>query len=192
MDDGENPPPSYTEATSPSPNPAARAPPFPRPSSTETHYVNLIPGTSPIAFPYPEPSTVWLSRDVRHDDWAAFTAALVGVAGPRNAAHVPVDLKGQDPISTEDTRELDHDEQVGRMRDVLASWNSTFFEPRGLRVLEGQSDDKASSSSPVPVQESKSPGDAGKKWNFGPDKFGIQIGGALLGVDVSKPTPEKK
>ncbi|GKT86112.1 hypothetical protein Ct61P_03962 [Colletotrichum tofieldiae] len=88
---------------------------------------------------------------------------------------------------------MDYEIQLGRMREVLTSWNVAFFEPRGLRVLEGGSTENAKrAASPVSTEGSRSGSNSGKKWNFGPDKFGFQIGGALLGIDVSKPSTEKK
>ncbi|GKT57926.1 hypothetical protein ColTof4_09905 [Colletotrichum tofieldiae] len=189
----DNPPPPYAEATTPYPNPVTRVPFFPPPSSSEAHYINLVPGASPIAFPFPEPSNLWLSRDVSHEDWAAFTANLVGVAGSQKAVAAPVDLKGQEPTRAGDTQTMDYEIQLGRMREVLTSWNVAFFEPRGLRVLEGGSTENAKrAASPVSTEGSRSGSNSGKKWNFGPDKFGFQIGGALLGIDVSKPSTEKK
>ncbi|KZL87230.1 hypothetical protein CI238_10870 [Colletotrichum incanum] len=190
----DNPPPPYAEATVPSPDPITRVPFFPSPPSSEAaHYINVIPGAPPIAFPFPEPSNLWLSRDVSHEDWAAFTANLVGVAGTQTDVAAPVDLKGQEPIRAGETQTTDYETHLARMREVLKSWNVAFFEPRGLRVVEGGTTENTKrAASPVSTRGSRSGSNSGKKWNFGPEKFGFQVGGALLGIDVSKPSIEKK
>lgn len=81
----------------------------------------------------------------------------------------------------------EYEEEISRMREDLARWNKTFFKPRGMKVVSGEDYRAEPRPSSSQAQSGSSRGGADKRWNFGPDKFGFQIGGALLGIDMSKP-----
>ncbi|KAF3797991.1 hypothetical protein GCG54_00003891 [Colletotrichum gloeosporioides] len=146
--------------------------------------------SAPFTFAYPEPSAFWLSRDIQHEDWAAFTSNLVkpGRSGAAGDATLPADSKGQ-PLSG--VQGPEYEEQISRMRGELARWNETFFRPRGMKVISGEDYRAETQPSSSQAQSGGSGGGADKKWKFGPDKFGFQIGGALLGIDMSKPAKDQ-
>ncbi|CAI0641528.1 unnamed protein product [Colletotrichum noveboracense] len=189
MDSEDVPPPPYVADTAT--QPINRPPPFLLPSEVTAHFVNLIPGSAPFTFAYPEPSALWLSRNIQHEDWAAFTSNLVkaGRSGTTGGAPLPADSKGQQPMSAAQSPE--YEEQIGRMREELARWNQTFFKPRGMKVVSGEDYRAETQPSSSQAQSGSSGGGADKRWKFGPDKFGFQIGGALLGIDMSKPAKDK-
>ncbi|KAF4426855.1 hypothetical protein CFRS1_v002886 [Colletotrichum fructicola] len=189
MSSEDVPPPPYVADTAT--QPINRPPPFPLPSEVTAHFINLIPGSAPFTFAYPEPSALWLSRDIQHEDWAAFTSNLVraGRSDTTGGTPLPADLKGQQPPAA--TQGLEYEEQISRMREELARWDETFFKPRGMKVVSGEDYHVETQISSSQAQNGSSGGGANKRWNFGPDKFGFQIGGALLGIDMSKPATDK-
>ncbi|KAK2764829.1 hypothetical protein CKAH01_15710 [Colletotrichum kahawae] len=183
------PPPPYVADTAT--QPINRSPPFPQPSEVTAHFTNLIPGSAPFTFAYPEPSALWLSRDIQHEDWAAFTSNLVRAARSSTTGDAPlaVDSKGQKSLSGAQGPE--YEEQVSRMREELGRWNEIFFKPRGMKVVSGEDYRAETKPSSSETQSDGSGDGSNKKWNFGPDKFGLKIGGALLGIDMSKPAKDK-
>lgn len=165
------PPPPYVAETAT--QPINRSPPFPLPSEVTAHFINIIPGSAPFTFAYPEPSALWLSRDIQREDWAAFTSNLVraGRSGNAGDTSLPADWKGQQPMSAAQGPE--YEEQISRMREELARWNETFFKPRGMKVVSGEDYRAETRPSSPQAQSGRSGGGADKRWNFGPDKFGF-------------------
>lgn len=179
------PPPPYVADTAT--QPINRPPPFLLPSEVTADFITLIPGSAPFTFAYPEPSALWLSRDIQHEDWAAFTSNFVraGRSGTTGGTPPPADSKGQQPMSA--AQGPQYEEQISRMRKELARRNETFSKPRGMKIVPGEDYRAEPRPSSSQAQSGSSGGGADKWWNFGPDKFGFQIGGALLGIDMSKP-----
>ena len=113
------------------------------------------------AAPFPEPANVWVSGDLTKEDWVNFTS------------NIAVVLKSKEKQKQTESAE----EQEGRLYELLNAWNAGFFEPRGLKV--------------VPSSVTGSCGDSASRFHFGGGKFGVSVGGALLGVDMSKSTAGK-
>lgn len=159
------PPPSYDETVST----AARQPPFPRPDSLQTHRITIGSEAVSLSLPFPDPADFWQGRDITSQDWAAFasdiTAALTG-----------------DGEALDDQKQVDKDAyHKRRVNEILAAWNSRFFERRGLTVVVNGTETGAGSFS-----------DGTSRFSFGPDKFGIKIGSGIFGVDLSSKTPDPK
>lgn len=182
----EQPPPSYNDTTSATPNLILRSPPFPRPGGAITlHYINIVPHAAPTSFPYPEPVHFWLSRDVRKEDWASFVANLLAVpdAAVVAAERALPDLDRKIASKNDDSQTpLVSDFDIHqRMYGVLAEWNEGFFKPRGLKVVAGGDASHGASHSSRTT----------KGWKFGPDKFGFQLGNVLFGIDASSSSKMK-
>ncbi|KAK1623307.1 hypothetical protein BDP81DRAFT_440000 [Colletotrichum phormii] len=160
------PPPSYDDAVSA----VARQPPFPRPDSVAVHHIIVGTGATSLSLPFPDPAEVWKSRDISVQDWAAFASNITAALDANT-----VDDKKQ-ATNMEEYKEK-------RLMEIVEGWNRGFFEQRGLRVVLNGQDDAA------PTADSSADG---SRFSFGPKKFGVQIGGGIFGVDLSKkPVSEK-
>lgn len=191
----DQPPPSYNDTTSVTPQLTLRSPPpsvRPQPGSPITsHYINVVPHAAPTSFPYPEPSQLWLSRDVRKEDWASFVANLLAVPDPAAPPDDNLDHKDKLPGPPKDATPSDppppanrDPDVLQRMHAVLAEWNEGFFKPRGLKIVAAGEGDTSTS------ETRKSPSDKG--WKFGPDKFGFQVGNMLIGLDTASASSSKQ
>ncbi|KAK1624644.1 hypothetical protein BDP81DRAFT_437112 [Colletotrichum phormii] len=163
------PPPSYNDAVSS----ISRQPPFPRPDSIQTHHIVVGPGATSLSLPFPDPAEEWQTRDISVQDWAAFASNITAALD----ATIGVDDKKQ--LANED------EYMEKRLTDIVEGWNSGFFEQRGLKVVLNGQDDAATAAAGSSIDVSR--------FNFGPKKFGVQLGGAIFGVDLSskKPASEK-
>ncbi|KAF6815978.1 hypothetical protein CSOJ01_03247 [Colletotrichum sojae] len=159
------PPPSYDETVSA----VTRQPPFPRPESLQTHHITVGPDASSLSLPFPDPADFWQGRDITTQDWAAFASEITAV------------LTGG---ALDDNKQADKDaNRDRRVKEILAAWNSRVFERRGLTVVLNRTEPDAGGSSSAGTTS---------RFNFGPDKFGIKIGGGIIGVDFSSKPSDKK
>ncbi|GJC98968.1 hypothetical protein ColKHC_07794 [Colletotrichum higginsianum] len=132
-----------------------------------THCITIGSEAVSLPLPFPDPADFWQSRDITSQDWAAFASDITAAL-------------------TEDGEALDDQKQVEkdayhkkRVNEILAAWNSRFFERRGLTVV-------------VNGTGAGSFSDGTSRFSFGPDKFGIKIGSGIFGVDLSSKTPDPK
>lgn len=152
------PPPSYDETVSA----AARQPPFPRPESLKTHRITVGPGAASLSLPFPDPADFWQGRDITSQDWASFASDITAAL----ASDVEV---------FDDKKQVDKDAyQKRRVNEIVALWNSRFFERRGLTVVLNGTEEGAGPSA-----------DGASRFSFGPDRYGVKIGGGIFGVDFS-------
>ncbi|KAK0702135.1 hypothetical protein B0H67DRAFT_687943 [Lasiosphaeris hirsuta] len=137
----------------------------PAPADIVEHTLPLFSPGASLHFPTPE--TLWISRDVEHEDWSVFLEQL----GLR-----------------ETTDESDAARQ-SRVDHVVGEWNARFFKPRGLRIKPafdegpGESDRGATEGLGFKVGNSF----VGISLPPHSNGFGLRLpGGILLGVAVGK------
>ncbi|KAL0943263.1 uncharacterized protein CTRU02_201149 [Colletotrichum truncatum] len=162
-DQFDAPPPPYEDAASA----IARQPPFPRPDQIQTHYITIESGTASPSLPFPDPAELWLGRDISRQDWSTFVANLTAA------------LEADEQENKQQSKGQGNGK--GRVAEIVARWNSGFFEPRGLKIVLNDEGASAGSS-----------GSGSSRFQFGPDKFGVKIGSGIFGLDLSKKSnPEK-
>ncbi|KXH60896.1 hypothetical protein CSAL01_06383 [Colletotrichum salicis] len=128
----------------------------------------------PSSLPFPDPAEEWQTRrDISVQDWAAFASNITAALD----ANIGVDDKKQ--LANADEYKEKH------LAEIVKGWNSGFFEKRGLKVVLNGRDDAATAAAGSSTDVSR--------FNFGPKTFGVQLGGAIFGVDLSskKPVSEK-
>ena len=151
------------------------------PKEILSHYINVVPYVSPQSFPYPEPSQIWVARDVRAEDWTTFVSALLYIE-PKS------DLKHE---KKEDSSEEAEYELLQKMYTTLAEWNEGFFRPRGLEMVAGGENPTMAEQRVAASQKLAREGPVAKEGNFGfkfgkDNKFGLQLGPVLVGLDLKK------